>query len=78
MHSADTQHRMYVYCPVIWGFYVCSKDGKPERRTGNNWYLDHSDAKELLEEKVTIGKSLKFSFSSKEFEDKEERNVQKR
>jgi hypothetical protein len=54
-------------CPVIWGFYACSPDVKPEgNAAGNNWHLDLYDGKELLEEKVTRSKTLKFSFSTKE------------
>jgi hypothetical protein len=59
-------------CPVIWGFYACGKDEKPDGISGKNWYLDLYNAKELLEEKVTRSKSIKFSFNSKELEDKED------
>lgn len=54
----------------IWGFSACSKDGKPEGRTGKNWCIDLYDAIDLLEGKDTRSKSLKFIFSTKEVEDK--------
>ena len=64
--------------PVIWGFYACSKDGMPKGRTGSNWHLDIYDANELLEGKITKSKTLKFSFSTKELEDKEEVHTRKK
>ena len=66
-------------CPVIWGFYACSPDVKPEgNAAGNNWHLDIYDGKELLEEKVTRSKTLKFSFSAKELEDEEKEHTRKK
>jgi hypothetical protein len=66
-------------CPVIWGFYACSPDAKPEgNAAGNNWHLDLYDGKELLEEKVTRGKTLKLNFSTKELEDEEEEHTRKK
>jgi hypothetical protein len=66
-------------CPVIWFFYACSPDVKPEgNAAGNNWHLDLYDGKELLEENVTRSKTLKFSFSTKELEDEEEEHTRKK
>jgi hypothetical protein len=60
-------------CPIIWKFYACSPDVKPEgNAAGNNWHIDLYDGKELLEDLITRSKTLKFSFSTKELEDEEE------
>jgi hypothetical protein len=64
-------------CRVIWGFYACGKDKKPDGISGKNWYLNLYNAKDLIEEKVTRSKSIKFSFSSKELEDKEDGHAPK-